>query len=655
MSFIKERIRDQFLYEEAKKLGFTELQARIISNRSLPDGTDLLGFKNPKIDDIPDIGLMKDVVKAAERVADAVMNNEKIGLVCDFDVDGTSSAAVMYLLLSKFGLSNDLIKIFIPNRMVEGYGFSQSVLDRILVEDPPPTLLITADQGSSDGDRVDAYLEFMKKKRKKYGDNYAVIITDHHEIPDSGGPENAYAFVNPQQEDCNFPDKTICGCTVALFLMAAVRHILIDRKFIEEGQAPSLKDSIAFSTAATISDCVSMSSMTNRAIVTQGLEDINKGITPAWRRMRNFVNDPREYIKAESIAFGLGPRINACSRTGGDGLNAIRFYLADSDIEAERFFDMLTANNDERKEIEKQLVEMATEQAQRLIEDGYSSLVIMLKNGHHGIHGIAASRLVERFGKPAIIFSPKIVERTEITREEAEQHLGYSISKTHKPFYDLLGANYIEHIKATRKQKEIFLFCKIITASGSARSVDGLGKDQKGFLSIRDCLNGVQDSSKLLDGYGGHAMAAGMSLKFENINSFREELEMQVRRRVDKSELMPKHWTDGYLPSGYSVNESLLEEINGLEPYGRSFDAPTFTVDARVVSINIVGERKDTAIMNLNIGNTLYKAIWFKFTLSDCHHIIKVNASYRMVVRFTENWFRGVKNIQVQVSYAEPI
>lgn len=652
LSFIKQRIRDDELYKEAIENGYSEIQAMIIANRRLPEGTNLMGFKNPRISDIPDIALMKDVMKAAERVADAVMNKENVGLVCDFDVDGTSSAAVMYLLLSKFGLENEKIKIYIPNRMTESYGFSEKVLNRILLENPVPTLLITADQGSSDGDRVDAYLAFMKKKKKLYP-VADVIVTDHHEIPESGGPANAFAFVNPQQKDCKFPDKTICGCTVALFLMTAVRSVLIKRGHITEKEAPSFKDSIAFSTAATISDCVSMSGMTNRAIVTQGLIDINNGITPAWRQMRKFVRDPREFIKAESIAFGLGPRINACSRTGGDGLNAIRFYLSDSDSEAERFLNMLTADNDERKEIEKYLVEQATEKAKVLISSGYSSLILVLKDGHSGIHGIAASRLVEKFGKPTIIFSPKDVERTPKTKKEVSQILGYDIGNKFEPFYDLNGDEFIERIKGTRKEPETFNLCKILTLSGSARSVDGLNEDQRGFVNIIDCLNCVQDKEKILEGFGGHSMAAGMSLKHSNIPVFRELFEEQVRRRFDKEQLVPKHWTDGYLPDGVVIDKHLLKEIDGLQPYGRSFDAPTFTVNARLVSLEIKGERKDTGILKLNINNTIYDGIWFKFTLSDCYETLRIGSSYKMVVSVSENWWRGVMRPQIQVMYAE--
>ena len=141
--------------------------------------------------------------------------------------------------------------------------------------------------------------------------------------------------------------------------------------------------------------------------------------------MNKFKKDPNEVLKAESIGFGLGPRINACSRTGGDGLNALRYYLSDNDIDAERYLEYLNSDNEVRKEIEKRLVDEATEVAKSMVKSGYLSLVILNKNGHHGIHGIAASRLVERFGRPVIMLSHKEVEKEEIKKEEAERLFKY--------------------------------------------------------------------------------------------------------------------------------------------------------------------------------------------------------------------------------------
>lgn len=646
---VKQRILNKPLYDKAREKGYTHLQALIIANREIPQGTDLEGFMNPDFSHIPNIGLLADIHKAGDRIADAIVNKEVIGLVCDFDVDGTSSAAVMYkALVDIFGAEPENVIIFISNRMKEGYGFSFKVLERILERDPIPTLLITADQGSADNDRITKYLEEMKK-RKLEGD---VIVSDHHEIPKSGGPKDAFAFVNPQREDSKFPDRTICGCTVALFVMAATRQKLIKRGLIiDDGKG--LRELVAYSTAATIADCVSMASETNRAIVTQGLREINAGSLPAWKQMAQFKKDPLELLKAESIGFGLGPRINACSRTGGDGLNAVRYYLADNDFDAARYLEYLNADNDVRKEIEKRLVEEATEVAMKMVEKGYLSLVIFNKNGHHGIHGIAASRLVERFGRPVIMLSPKEVDTREITKLEAEDLLKSKIVKFEE-FYDLPENQFLTAVKDKNVIKYYLNTIKIV--SGSARSIDGLGKNQKEFLSILECLIDVQDKHKTFLGFGGHCMAAGMALEYEKIPELRKGIEIAVREKVRKEDIYPKVLTDGELPRGTRINNQLIDEISRLDPYGRQFDYPSFTLRARVVSYELKGSvHKDTGVFVLNIDGVEYKAVWFKFVLNYLCGSIKVNSNYDMVVEIRDNWYMGTRRPQISIRHAVPV
>ncbi len=645
---VRNRILNKKIYDEARKNGYTHLQALIVANREIPEGTDLNGFMNPDFAHIPNIGLLTDIHKGGERIADAIANNEIIGLVCDFDVDGISSAAVMYkALVDLFKAEPTNIKVFISNRMKEGYGFSFKVLERILDTDPVPTLLITADQGSADGERVTKYLEEMKK-RKISGD---VIISDHHEIPKSGGPKDAYAFINPQRKDSKFPDRTICGCTVALFLMAATRHKLI-KKGILEDDGKGIRELVAYSTAATIADCVSMASETNRAIVTQGLKEINAATIPAWKQMRQFTKDEKEELKAESIAFGLGPRVNACSRTGGDGLNAVKYYLSDNDLDAERYLAYLNSDNDKRKDIEKRLVEEATVIAKKLVSDGHLSLVIFNKNGHHGIHGIAASRLVERFGRPTIMLSPKEVIKEDISKEKAEKLLNIKIVKF-QDFYDLPNNQFIS---AEQDKKEVKYQLNTITVvSGSARSIDGLGEDQKEMLSILECMIDVQDKYKVFHGFGGHCMAAGMALDYEKIGILRQGIEETVREKVRREYVYPKVLTDGDLPHGTRINLSLVDEIGKLEPYGRQFDYPTFTINAKIIDEEVKGTNKDTGIFSIEIDGTTYKAVWFKYSLSPMFKTFRKQQYYRMIIEIKDKWFQGRRDIQIMIRHAEPI
>jgi single-stranded-DNA-specific exonuclease len=650
---IQERITDKAIYDAALEAGLSELQAKIIANRQLPKGTDIHGFINPSLEKMPKISLLKDIKIAGERIAEAIINEEVIGLVCDFDVDGTSSAAVMYkALVDLFKMPAYKVKVYISNRMKEGYGFSDQVLDRILDTDPIPSLLITADQGSANGAQVTRYLDYMKSKKKK-GD---VIVSDHHEIPKSGGPHDAIAFVNPQQKDDQYPDKTICGCTVALFLMASARNELIKSGHLN-AQETSLRDLIAYSTAATIADCVSMASQTNRAIVKQGLQEINDGKLPAWKQMKQFVRDEKEPIKEDTIGFGLGPRINACSRTGGDGLNAVRYYLSDNDQDAERYLEYLHVDNNIRKDIEQKLLKEATRQAISLTEQGHRSIVFFLKDGHHGIHGIVASRICERFGRPVIALSPKDVEQIEITQEEAEVLLGTSLKNQKiKDYYDLPDNAYISvDIPKKQKQKPKFFHNKIITIGGSARSIDGLGDDQKGMLSILECLIETQDKYNVFNGFGGHTMAAGMNLPYENIETLRKGVEEAVCARVKQNEVYPKVWSDGQLPRDKKIDLNLVDELNQLEPYGRQFDYPSFTVRGKIIEKEIRGEKKDTGLFKLMINKNIYKGIWFKFTSNAMHNHVTINKEYDLVIQVKENYFKGEKQCQIQILHAQPV
>lgn len=665
---IKNRIRNDDLYFKAMEQGATSLQALVIANRDIPEGTDIQGFMNPSLDNIPNVGLMQDIRKAGNRIADAIIENEKICLACDFDVDGISSAAVMYkALVDLFGYDQSNVDVCISNRMKEGYGLNDQVIDRILAKDPIPSLVVTADQGSANEPQIKRYIEETKKisKRRKGAKKTIdrvgeVIVSDHHEIPKEGGPASAYAFVNPQRHDDEFPDKTICGCTVAMFVMASVRAALIKKGHLGK-DAPTIKPLMAYSTAATIADCVSMASQINRAIVRHGLEEINNETLPAWKAMKNLcVKEAIEPVRAESIAFGLGPMINACSRTGGDGLNAVRYYLAETDADANRYLSFLNVDNDIRKDIEKRLVQEAMEKSIDLIEKGFYSLVIPIKQGHHGIHGIAASRIVERFGRPTIILSPKSTTKEIVTHQQAELLTGEKIPLNKvKEFYDIPKSySFISHeTKKGKNGKKEYTFFKetVVVMSGSGRSIDGLGEDHKGQLNLLGCMIEAHEKHNIFLGFGGHHMAAGMGLNADKALTLREGIEEAVRSKVEESELYPKIWSDGELPAGYNIDEAFVEELAGLEPYGRMFDYPAFTIEAEVVELKICGKNNDTGKFKIRYNNVNYDGMWFKYVLNPAHKFIRQGGKYRFVVQPKFNYFMGRRTVQVNIQHAEEI
>lgn len=709
---IKQRLTNEDLYKKAlNEKGVTSLQAKIIANRDLPEGTDIHGFMNPSLSNIPPVSMLKDIQKAGNRIADAIIAEEDICLACDFDVDGISSAAVMYkAIVDLFGYNKpNKVTVCISNRMKEGYGFNAGVVERILMKDPIPSLVVTADQGSSNQAEIKQFIDETRRiaserktKTQRITREADVIVSDHHEIPTSGGPESAYAFVNPQRLDDEYPDKTICGCTVAMFVMASVRQALIKKGHLDSS-APTIKPLMAYSTAATISDCVSMASQINRAIVRHGLNEINNETLPAWKAMKELcITDETQPVLAESIGFGLGPMINACSRTGGDGLNAVRYYLAETDADAQRYLSFLTVDNDIRKGIEKRLVEEAVEKSIKLVEQGFYSLVIPLKNGHHGIHGIAASRIVERFGRPTIILSPKQTHKEILEKPEVEQLLGFRLDLTKlEDFYDVPNSNsFITHTveKGYQKKKKYTFFKEtIVSMSGSGRSIDGLGEDQKGQLNLLGCMieanekesikikeenekkNPVVEpdpkkkttkkqrdelakqkreadvNNKMFLGFGGHHMAAGMGLQIGKVKNLKNGIEEAVRSKIDKTELYPKVWTDGEIPDGYEINEAFVDEIGKLEPYGRQFDYPTFTIEAEVINLEIKGKNADTGIFELKFRDKRYKGVFFKYTINAASNFVAAGGTYRFVVAAKFNYFRKRRTVQLMISHAEEI
>jgi single-stranded-DNA-specific exonuclease len=593
-----------------------KLQSKIIANRDIPSYIKPIDIFKPSLKGL-DVYKLKDIKKAADRVADAVINKEVIALLCDFDVDGISSAAVLEsAFINYFNYNPTLIKQLVSNRMKAGYGFSANVLDRLMELNPLPTLVITADQGSKDDIRVSSYMELMKEKGIENAD---VIVTDHHHI-DGSGPSDAYAVVNPQRYDCDFEDKTICGCTVALLLMVAVRDSLIEKNHLPP-TTPKLTDLLTFSTAATIADCVSMASPFNRAIVNRGLADMNAGTKAPWRAMRSLFSDESQTLRTDSIGFGLGPRINACSRTGGDGLVALKFYLSETEMEAHRYLSMLDFQNEDRKKIEKKLLVSAMSFASQYYTEGKNSLVIFLEDGHHGVHGIVASRIVEKYGRPVICISPKEFEE-EVTE-------------------------VVEIVKGISKKKKIKTK-NITTVSGSARSIDG--------IDIHECLeNAARKNPDLFMGFGGHPMAAGMSLKYEKIELLRYAIEDEVTKMLTFKP-HPVLFVDGELKANTIIDLNFVDELLKLEPFGNNFDYPRFKIIGEISSVTLKGKNKDTGFFDIIFGGYMYnQSIWFKYDQSPMFN--KLHAGYvcEFVIAIREKFWRGVRSVQIQIEHANPI
>jgi single-stranded-DNA-specific exonuclease len=391
---IKARKIDLEVEKQAQLHGLHPLLARIIASRPKPNNYDIQQQLDPKLGSLDHPLTMRDMEKASIRLATAIIDKEVIGIETDHDCDGQTSHAVLYdALLNKFKVAPNLIRSYIGHRLTEGYGLSAKVAQRILEDQPRPSLLITADNGSADEARI-ALLKTV---------GIDVIVTDHHQLPLAGPPVSAYACINPTRNDCDYPDPYIAGCMVAWLLMVATRIELIKRGYLNS-DAPKLTDSLDFVAVGTVADCVSMArSYNNRAIVTYGLKLINAGRRPCWRAIKVLT---KGVVSAEDLGFKVGPLLNSDGRLAS-AFGSVSFLLAGDDPEAQQWIGYLQEQNQIRKGIQNSITQQGIKIAVEQTRLERFSLCIFLAGGHAGVHGISASRIKESFGRPTVFLAPK--------------------------------------------------------------------------------------------------------------------------------------------------------------------------------------------------------------------------------------------------------
>lgn len=399
---IQARKQDSTILEKARVQGLDPLLARILAARPNPTELNIAQMLDPKLNCLDHPLAMQDMAKASMRLADAIINGEVIGIETDHDCDGqTSHAVIFFNLVHKFKQPVGLIRSYIGHRLTEGYGLSLKVAERILQDQPRPSLIITADNGSTD----EARIALLKAA------NIDVIVTDHHQLPLAGPPASAYACLNPTRADCAYPDPYIAGCMVAWLLMAATRLELVKRNYIADNV--KITDSLDFVAVGTVADCVSMArSYNNRAIVHAGLKLINSGIKACWRAIKPLCSNGQ--VTVEDLGFKIGPLLNSDGRLAS-AFGSVSYLLAEDDAEAQQWVTYLQEQNQIRKDIQNNITQQGIKIAAEQTQLGRFSLCIFLADGHSGVHGISASRIRESFGRPTVFLAPKQGEDHIIT------------------------------------------------------------------------------------------------------------------------------------------------------------------------------------------------------------------------------------------------
>lgn len=387
------RCQDPKVHADALRAGHSPFLAALLAGRLRDRDGGLEGLAG-RLADIPPPDLLPDVAPACARLARALARSEHIVLATDHDVDGVTSHAVLWSALAgHFGHPPERLHTVISHRIREGYGLSSALSARIRALPVAVGLVVTADQGSCDGDRI----------AELAADGIDTVVTDHHQVA-GAGPAAAVACVNPQRQDSRYPDRAIAGCMVAWLLMCALRNHLVAEGRLPAA-APRLGGLLDFVALGTVADAVSLgSSAANRAVVRAGLARMNQMARPAWQAFARVRPAP---WRATDLAFGLGPLINAGSRVA-DVMPGVRALVAATPAEASAEVDRLVAANEARRALERSLTSQALAAWQAGHQPGEGAVCVAFEQGSAGVHGIVASRLVEHTGCPALCLSPRV-------------------------------------------------------------------------------------------------------------------------------------------------------------------------------------------------------------------------------------------------------
>ncbi|WKD28849.1 DHHA1 domain-containing protein [Halomonas sp. KG2] len=583
---LEPRPLDEAIYVRAQAEGLSELQARLLASRLPGYKGELAPLVAPSLRYLAHPERLADGRRAAERIAQAVAEGESIGILTDYDVDGiTSHVVIRRTLVELFGVSEHKLHSLIGHRIHDGYGISLPLVERTLGLKPLPTLVITADCGSSDEPRI--------ARLKAAGID--VVVSDHHALPLEGPPPSAYACVNPTRSDCDYPDKTIAGCMVAWLLMSLARGVLIEWGALPDA-TPKLSPWLSYVALGTVADCVSLGgSPANRAVVNYGLTLINRMDAACWRAMAARLGADSVPFNAETLAFQMGPRINARSRLD-DPYAALHFMLAERDSVANRQLEVLDQDNQSRKAIEADMAEEARALAVSSLESNEPAVVVLLEDGHPGVQGIVASRLVQAYGRPALV----------LTRASAPNML-----------------------------------------TGSGRSIDG--------LHLRDALQRTFElAPESLPRFGGHSGAAGVGVPREQLAAFKAAFLQAVGEQLGDTPLYPRLWTDGELSTS-QLSLLTLSEVEALGPYGREFDPPLFEGRFIVEALRPVGAEGAHLMMELSMGAVTSKAIWFRALTPGELPSFSVGDTLHCAYKLNRNRWRGRESLQLMVEHASPV
>lgn len=503
-----------------KKYQISPRLACLIRNRDVIGEEAVDRYLNGTISDLYDGMLMKDMDKAIDILKEKILEDKKIRVIGDYDIDGVNATYILLEGLERLGADVDSD---IPDRISDGYGLNRHLVERAY--EAGVDTLITCDNGIAAADEI-AYGKEM---------GMTVIVTDHHEVTfDEQDGEKRYrippadAVMDPKQPDCLYPFKGLCGAAVAYKLMEALWESM-------GKDSADLDDLIENVAIATIGDVMDLEDE-NRIFVKEGLQMLRRTKNPGLKALIECTGIDKNSLNSYHIGFVLGPCINASGRLD-TAKRALELLRAGTQKEADILAGDLKALNDSRKDMTEEAVKQAEEQVETTTISKDKVLVVYLPDCHESLAGIVAGRIRENYYKPVFVLT------------DAEEGV-----------------------------------------KGSGRSIDGYHM----YEELNKC-------KELLTKFGGHRLAAGLSLPKENVGKFREMLNKNCT--LTEEEMKEKVTIDMEMPFG-CVTEGLVKELELLEPFGKGNTKPVFAArDVTLLGARILGKNRNVLKLQLQDVN----------------------------------------------------
>lgn len=548
------------------EFGIDPVIARLIRNRDIQDMKEIRSYLYGTLAEIPSPWKMKDMERAVQILQKKITQKKKIRIIGDYDIDGVTATCILLKGLKRLNANVDT---YIPDRVKDGYGMHEQLIDKAL-EDGIDTIL-TCDNGIA----AAAEIEYAKKE------GLTVIVTDHHDIPFRDTEDGriwiipkADAVVNPKQNDCLYPNKNICGAVVAWKLIWA----LYERLGIDSDE---IWDFLELAAIATVGDVMDLQGE-NRIIVKEGLKKLSSTSFEGLKALICVNNLEGAEITAYHVGFVIGPCINASGRLD-TAARSLELLLADNMEDAMKLADDLYDLNQSRKA----MTEQGKEQAIQSIEENNLGkdrvLVVYLPDCHESLAGIIAGRIREAYNKPVFVLTK--------------------------------GAGGVK---------------------GSGRSIEAYSM----YEELVKC-------SDLLTQFGGHPMAAGLSMEEKNVELFRRRLNDNCT--LTEQDLIPKIMIDVPMPISY-LSKKMTEQLKVLEPFGKGNSKPLFAQkNLRAVGIRVFGRNRNVAKMLLIDENGIKMDAVYFGEAQEFVDFVQAHDTISVTYYPEINVFQGRENLQVVI------